>query len=264
MTTEVLNGTAPALASESDSVAAQNNAATADAQTGGADGGNQSQVTPKSYSEEELQDRIERATARAAAKAERRAFREATARLQAQPTPQQHSQQASDGRPSRAQFASDDQYVEALTDWKLDQREQRATQAKQQEQQQTLAKKTEDIYAKAEKLPGFDRDAFDELPLTRPIVEALVDSEAPEKLMHYLAANPAEVERIAKLSPARQAAELGKLEAKATETKPPQRSNAPPALGSVKGAASSNPMPDPSDTKAYVKWANEQERASRR
>lgn len=262
MTLEVLNGGAPAVPSESATPgSAQENAATTDALSGGADGGNEGQVTPKTYSEEELRDRIERATAKAAAKAERRAFREAAERLATQRIPQtQQVTQQSDGRPSRAQYQSEDAYLDALTDWKLDQREARAQAERQQEQQQTLARKTEDIYAKAEKIPGFDRDAFDELPLTKPIVEALVDSDAPDKLMHYMAANPAEVERIAKLSPARQAAELGKLEDKALAAKPPARSNAPQALAPAKGKGVAGDMPDPSDTKAYVRWANAQER----
>lgn len=265
MTTEVLNGTAPAVPSESETAAAQTHAATTDAQTGGADGGEVSQVTPKSYSEEELQDRIERATAKASAKAERRAFREAAERLATQRVPQtQQATQQPDGKPSRQQYADEDAYFDALTDWKLDQRERKAWDAKQQEQQRTLSKKTDGIYAAAEKLPGFDRDAFDELPLTKAIVEALVDSDVPDKLMHYMAANPAEVERISKLSPSRQAAELGKLEVKAAEAKPPARSNAPQALAPAKGkAGGAGDMPDPSDTKAYIRWANAQERATR-
>jgi hypothetical protein len=263
VTLEVLNGTAPAgIPSETGTpVAAQDNAATASAQTGGEVGGDEGQVTPKTYTEQEHRDAIERATARAAAKAERRAFREATQRLaQQQPAPQQQaSQPTPDGRPQRAQFATQEAYEDAVADWRLDQRE-------AVKQTQTLAKKTADIYAKAEKLEGFDRDAFDELPLTRSIVEAMIDADAPEQLMAYMAANAEEVERIASLPAARQAAAIGKLEAKleAEKTKPPARSNAPSALGAVKGKAAAGGPPDPSDTKAYIKWANEQEHAARR
>jgi hypothetical protein len=257
--TEVLNGIAPALQSESNPEAAQNHAATTDAQTGGAEGGEVSQVTPKTYSEEEMQDRVERASAKAAAKAERRAFREATARLNQQPAHQQQAQSQTDGRPARTQYASQEAYEDAVADWRLDQRE-------AQKQHQSLAKKTQTIYAEAEKLPGFDREAFDELPLTRSIVEALVDSDAPAKLMQHLAANPEEAERIAALPAGRQGAAIGKLEAKleAEKVTPPARSKAPTALAPAKGSANSSGMPDPSDTKAYIRWANESERAGRR
>jgi hypothetical protein len=97
-------------------------------------------------------------------------------------------------------------------------------------------------------------------------VEALIESDAPEQLMHYMAANPAEMERISKLPSARQGVELGKLEVKLAELAkaPPPRSKAPPALGSTKGQSGASSMPDPSDTKAYIAWANAQERAARR
>lgn len=265
MTTDVLNGAAPAAPSETGiPAAAQPNAATTDAQTGGAEGGTESQVA-KTFSQQELDDIVKREKAKAEAKAERRVLRTLERVIpQPQSAPQHTSQPAQDGKPTRAQYADDEAYVDALTDWKLDQREAKAKADTQHRQAQTLAHKTDSIYADAEKLPGFDREAFDELPLTKPIVEALIESDAPAKLMHYMAANPAEVERISKLSPARQAAELGKLEAKAVEVKPPARSNAPQALSPVKGGASSGGMPDPSDTKAYIRWANESERAARR
>jgi hypothetical protein len=261
VTQEVLNGGAPALTSEpANPAAAQPNAATTDAATGTAEGGERSQVTPKTYTEEEHREAIERATAKAAAKAERRAFREARAMLsQGQPQSQQASQPADDGKPARAQFASDEAYVDALTDWKLEQRDNRAKAERQQEQHRTMAEKTERIYAEAEKLPGFDRDTFDELPLTRPIVEALIDSDAPAKLMHYMAANPAEVERIAKLSPARQAAELGRLEASLPKT--PRASKAPDPIGDPSARASTTTVPtDPSKmTHAqYREWRQKQ------
>lgn len=267
MTTDVRNGGAPAFTSESESAnpgAAQTNAATTDALTGGVEGGDEGQVTPKTYTEEELRDRIERATAKAAAKAERRAFREAAERLATQRIPHQtqHVTQQSDGRPNRAQYQSEEAFVDALTDWKLDQRDARAQAERQQEQQQKLAKKTEEIYAKAEKLEGFDRDAFDDLPLTRPIVEALVDSEAPDKLMHYMAANPAEVERIAKLSPARQAAELGKLETKVA-TEPVKPSKAPDPITPVGKRATSTATSHPSDDDDIDTWMRK-ERARRK
>lgn len=262
------NGTGeatPAVISEVTTEAAQTNAATTDTATGAGEGGEQVQVTPKTYTEQEHRDAIERATAKAAAKAERRAFREATERLASQNAPQQQRQPANDGKPSRAQFGDDEGYIDALTEWKLEQRDKQAEQTRQQDQHRTMVKKTEEIYAKAEKLSGFDREAFDELPLTKPIVAALVESDAPEQLMHYMAANPAEVERIAALSTARQGVELGKLEVKLAELAkaPPPRSKAPPALGSTKGQSGASSMPDPSDTKAYIAWANAQDRAAR-
>lgn len=167
-------------------------------------------VASKTYSEEEVQERIERATAKAAAKAERRAFREAAEALQRQPAPQQRV----DDKPSRAQYADDESYIDAVTDWKLDQRERVSNQSKAVEAQKSTAEKTEAMYKEAAKLPGFDREEFEELPLTKQIAQFLMESDAPPKLMAYMSANPDEVERIAALSPVKQVAEMGKLEAK--------------------------------------------------
>lgn len=168
-------------------------------------------VASKTYSEEEVQERIERATAKAAAKAERRAFREAAEALQRQPATQQ---QQVDDKPSRAQFADEEQYIDALTDWKLDQRERASQQSKAVEAQKTTAEKTEAMYKEAAKLPGFDREEFDELPITREIAQFLMESDVSPKLMAYMTSNPEEVERIAGLSPVKRYAEMGKLEAK--------------------------------------------------
>lgn len=176
--------------------------------------------------EDELKDRIERATAKAAAKAERRALREARELLM-RTAPVQQPQQQDDGRPSRDQFASDEQFVEALTDWKLDQRERGERQTRQQEQARTMAEKTEKIYAEAEKIPGFDRDDFDALPLTPVIAQALIDSDVAPKLAAYMAQHPDEVQRIAALPSARQAVEIGKLEVKLTTTAKAPKTPAP-------------------------------------
>jgi hypothetical protein len=266
MSFDVTTGTAaPAdnLGQNADPAAAQNNAATTQPQTDGGEGGEGESGTPKTFSQKELDDIVRRRVAKAEAKAERRVLRTLEQIMPRQQSQQhQTSQQPQgDGRPTRAQGETDDAYFDRLTDWKLAQRDSQSERARQQQQAQSLAQKTEEIYAKAEKIDGFDRETFDDLPLTKPIVEALIESDAPEKLMHYMASHPEDVERIAKLSPARQAAELGKLEAKALEAKPPQRSNAPPALGSVKGGAGSGNAPDPKNTKAWIDYQNARERA---
>lgn len=237
MTTEVLNGTPAPVANENGtSAAAQPNAATTEALTGGAEGGESSQVTPKTYTEEEHRDAIERATAKAAAKAERRAFREAASRLesrQSQQPQQPASQPTNDGKPARAQFANDEAYVDALVDWKQEQRDRQTQAQRQQEQVQEQTKKTTKLYAQAEAIgDDFDRDVFDE-HLTAPIAQALVDSENAARLMHYLGANPEEMQRIAQLPQGRQGPALGRIEAKleAEPAKPPKTSKAPAPIG---------------------------------
>lgn len=239
-----MNGGVPALASETATpAAAQPNAATTDALTGGAEGGEQSQVAaPKTFTQEELDEIVKRRVSKAEDRAERRVLKTLEKLHPQQPAPQQQaSQPANDGKPTRAQYATEDAFTDALTDWKLDQRDRKATQTHQQEQQRTLAEKTDRIYADAQKLPGFDRDAFDDLPLTKPIVEALVESDVSARLMHFMAANPDQVERIAKLSPARQAAEMGKLEAALPAA--PKTSKTPAPIGDPTARANTTTVP---------------------
>lgn len=191
---------------------------------------------PKTYSEEELNDRIERATAKAAARAERKALREARELLMRSAPQQQVQQPQGDGRPQREQYASDADYIEAVTDWKLEQRDRTTKQAARQEQERTLAQKTEKFYSEAEKIPGFDRDDFDSLPLTPVIAQAIADSDVAPKLMAYMAQHAEEVTRIGALPPARQAVEIGKLEVKLSSTAKPPKAPAP--IDPVGGGAS--------------------------
>ena len=239
MTTEA-GAAAPAAPSgeQANPAAAQPNAATTDPATGAGEGGEASQDAPKTFTQAELDDIVRREKSKAEAKAERRVLR-TLERLQPQPAAVPQAAQQTDDKPTRAQYATDEAYVDALTDWKLDQRDRRQGQERQQQQAQSLTQKTEGVYAQAEKLPGFDREAFDALPLTRPIVEALIDSEHAPKLMLYMASHPEDIERISRLSPARQAAELGKLEDKAVAAPTAKTSKAPdPVNPTARGSTS--------------------------
>ena len=198
----------------------------------------------KTFTQAELDAIVQKEKAKAARIAESRAMKariEALERnLQQQAQPSQQPQNTD--RPTRANFASDDDYVEAMADWKLEQRD-KATRAARETQQRTeLVNRTEAVYSEAERLPGFDRDAFDSLPLTPAIAAALVDSDVSAKLMHYMAQNPEEVAKIANLPPARQAAAIGRMEAK-VDVAPPV-SNAPPPMKPVgtRGSASNSDL----------------------
>jgi len=199
------------------------------AETEGVEKETQNEPKTITLTEEEMKDRIERATAKASAKAERRALRQAhellvqTAGRQQQPTQQQ------DDRPRREAFASDDEYIDKLTDWKLDQRDNRQKASTQLEQQRSMGERTEKIYAEAEKLSGMDRDDLDEVvgKFTPVIAQALVESDVSAKLLTHMASHPEDLQRIAALSPARQAAEIGKLETRLANVAKPPRTPAP-------------------------------------
>lgn len=227
---------------------------TTDAQTDSAEGGKQESPAPevKTFTQDDVNAIVQREKL----KAERKAFREARDMLARQQAPQAPQQTANDdGKPRREQFASEDEWLDARDVWRDRQREMQTRQQRAEETARTIATKTEKLYAQAEKLPGFDRLAFDEAletPGLAPVtLRALVDSEVAPQLMAHFASNVGEVERIAKLSPERQAVELGKLEVKLQAA--PKTTKAPPPVGTVNGAGSGTPNLESADLSTYMK-----------
>ena len=172
--------------------------------------------------------RRQEAEARATqAEAELRALREEAKRLfpTQQPT---HQQPDADPKPQRAQYESEDEWLDARDAWRDRQRTREEAETKAQREAQDMFVKTESIYAQAQALEGFSRAVFDALPLSKPIVEALIDSDNAPALMHYMAANPAEVQRIAGLPTARQIKEMARIEDKLVAA-PEKEEQTPPA-----------------------------------
>jgi hypothetical protein len=187
----------------------------------------------KTFTQKELDEILQKRLAKSEARAERRAkeaYREALEAV----TRTQPVQRQTSNEPTRDQFASDAEWIDAKVEYKLQQRDTAKAQDATRQSQAELWKKTEDIYAKAEKVAGFDRESFDELPLTKSIAAVLIESDVAPQLMAYMSANPEEVERIAKLSDARQAVELGKLEVKLQQS--PKTTKASPPISPVSGS----------------------------
>lgn len=254
MTNEVMTG---AIGETGTPAAAQPIAATTEAQTGGADGGEVSQVA-KTFTQAELDDVVKRAKAATEAKTERRILRTLEKLQPQQPAARQEQASPDQGKPLRAHYATEDQWLDARDAWRDEQRENQAKAASQREQQKTTYEKTERIYAEAQKLPGFDREAFDDLAkeghLTAKMVEALMESDHAAKLMHHMAANPAEMERIAKLPGSRQVIELGKLEDKVSAPAPKTSKTPDPINPMGKGTTSVSGDPNKMSHSEYREW----------
>lgn len=202
------------------------------------------EAAAKTFTQEEVDAIAQKERKRAEAIAERRAlkaYRETLERF-APAQPAQPAPQTNDA-PKRDAYATDEQWLDARDEWRDNRREQQAQQERQQQQAQTLNAKTENFYTEAQKIPGFDRDAFEELPLTRAIAAAIIEADAPAQLMAHLAAHPEEAERIAGLSPTRQVAEMAKLEGKLTTA--PKVSSAPAPIKPI-GTRGSATNSDPS------------------
>lgn len=99
----------------------------------------------------------------------------------------------------------------------------------------------------------------------KPATEAILEADDPKSVIEYLTDpdNADEAERIARSSAVRAGREIARIEAKLKDEKAKAKakpSNAARPLEAVKGGGVPTGMPDPANTKQYIKWANEQER----
>lgn len=130
-------------------------------------------------------------------------------------------------RPKADDFKTVDDYHEALTEWKVDQR----LDAERVKTQQTKIKaefqeRNSKHFARIDEFKS-KHDDFDELMentvgimLPAALQESIIDSDQSAELMYELAKDPKELKRICSLSPLATAREIGKIEARLTKVKP--------------------------------------------
>lgn len=150
------------------------------------------------------------------------------------------------GKPSVEQFETYDEYVEALADWKTEQklaaRQQQDEEAKAKAAQtQRLAAWSEKVKAAESKYDDFEEVAYNpSVRITTAMQEAILESPVGPDLAYWLGSHPQDAARIADLSPVSQARELGKIEASLSappEPKKPKPSAAPAPIKPVSAAA---------------------------
>jgi len=131
--------------------------------------------------------------------------------------------QASDAdAPQRAQFPTDEAYFRALGRYEAKQEREAEMQREAHERavrerlerETVLSSRTHDVVAQAMAIDGFDFGAFAQTPITEPMMEAILESEAGGAVVHHLAAHPKEAADIAKLAPAAQVRAIVRLEEK--------------------------------------------------
>lgn len=113
-------------------------------------------------------------------------------------------------------------------------------------------------------------EAFDGLADSKgrpkPATDAIFESDDPKALIEYLADpdHADEAEALSRMTDRQLGRAMARLEDKVAALKKadkPQPSKLPPPIENGRGAGSTQTsMPDPSNVKAYIKWANEQER----
>lgn len=175
------------------------------------------------------------------------------------------------GKPRAQDFDNDEDFFDALTDWKIEQREaaveqKRAEKAKADEltnrQKAFVSRRDEVNTAGIDKYDDYEQIVFS-LPgevMNVQLAEALFETENAHDIAYYLGKNPEEAAKIAKMSVRKQAIALGKLDAKLSSTPaaPAKKtSNAPPPLKPLKGKAEKKINIDELSVDEFIRLRNE-------
>jgi hypothetical protein len=131
---------------------------------------------------------------------------------------------AASGKPQKADFEDVEDYVEALTAWKVEQALRAKTEeVKKVEVEAKVKQEKFEVYEELDEALSRGRLKYDdfnevalnkEVKITPELVETILDSEIAEDVMYYLGKNPEEAADLSKLSPRRAAREVTKIEAK--------------------------------------------------
>ena len=168
------------------------------------------------------------------------------------------------GKPVAANFVTYEQYVEALTDWKLEARDALQKQVAARESQAETVKIQ--VAAARTRHADYDDVVTNDVPISPAMAEVMVSSEHGAEIAYYLGSNPAEAARIGKLTPAQAGAALARIEAglEIPSTQPKQRTAttkapAPPKTLTGSGG-NADAEPDGSDFSKWNKWKDREER----
>ena len=193
------------------------------------------EAAPKSFSQEELDAAIGKRLAREQRKWERERAVQPVVQ-QAPVTPEQ--------------FASNEDYVEALAEQRAEQKLAERDQRRQQaEILETYHDKEEEVRAKYE---DFEQVAYNpKLPITDAMAQTIQSSDVGPDMAYYLGSNPKEADRISRLAPLQQAKELGKIEAKLSDNPPVKKtSNAPAPIAPITARSSGSSATDTTDPRS--------------
>ena len=211
---------------------------------------------------------------------EREYWREQALRTQSTQTkPEDAKKLETTGKPDPKTFESNEDYLEALTEWKVEQRLQKVeAQAKETKLKSEAQTRWEAHSSRIEKFkeshPDLDlEDALDNvkgIQISLAVNDRIVNSKYGPEIMYELANNPKEFARICKLPAMDAAEEIGFIAAKFAKTDSPPKETkktVPRPITPVrgKGAAIPKDLSDPNLSMAeYNRIRDEQEREQRR
>ncbi len=205
-----------------------------------------------------FQRRIDKLT-RAAADKEREAEYWRQEALRTKPT---ETTTEPKGKPQETDFQTHADFLEALTDWKVDSRlkvaETKQNEEKARNYQQTAEQKyRERLQEFRAETPDFD-EVMEEatIDVGKAVLAEIRDHEHGPALAYFLAQNLDEAERLSKLNPLALAREVGRLESRFTttpsiKTATVSKAPRPPTPVSKSSSASSK---DPSEITDMTEW----------
>ncbi|MDE2144974.1 MAG: hypothetical protein KGJ01_03360, partial [Patescibacteria group bacterium] len=143
---------------------------------------------------------------------------------------------APEGKPTPDKFTSYDEYTEALTDWKVDQKLKTVEVEKSRASERQVFEGR--INKAIEKYPDFKDVALNPSVAINPAMyEVIKDSDLGADIAYYLGSNPDEAARIAKLNPIAAIKEIAQIEARmrAPKTEVKRITQAPKPVKTVTG-----------------------------
>jgi len=171
-------------------------------------------------------------------------------------------------KPTREQFDFDDeQYLDALTDWKIEERErarqtQKATKQREAQEYEQLTsfeqRRESTVNRGREKYGDFDDVVFS-LPadvMDQEMAAAIFETDAPDEISYFLGKNPEKAAEIAAMSPLKKIHALGRLEG-IMKAKTKKVTNAPPPIKPVGSGGSTTKTPATMTSDEYRRWSRE-------
>jgi hypothetical protein len=182
----------------------------------------------------------------------------------------------SDGKPDQSKFNTWEEYNEALTDWKVEQKLQAKEaeaqrQAAEYRQQQLVSSWAQRENAVREKVADYDdvMESAADVPVSAAVRDMLLESDHGPQLAYWLAKNTDVARQIANLDDKSAARAIGRIEAafltssEQTKKPAPKASAAPPPIKPVgqKGGRVYDPLAADMDYDAWEKGRNAQLRS---
>lgn len=192
----------------------------------------------------ELDEQKNAVAAKERARAERKLQRElqaVEARFNEKLEASKVAPQAIEGKPTLDKFETYDEYIDALTDWKIEQKAiERETKTKVESENQRRSELSKTHLERADKFRSQAHDYDDvignladvDFKVTEDVVDTIMSSDLSAQLTYYFGKDIDELERINELSPLAAAREIGKIEAKLL-ARPIQTSSAPSPINPV-------------------------------